>query len=163
MLASGSLAISGHGGGRFYGVMAMGRPLVLKGIRQPTSFYALNVERVVTNPQSEIQDSSHIRVYYFKVEAGTIQRENAGDANTPCRISDSQDIRVYCMYGNVRKLVNRPMLDIANSDNVLISQLKAFSPGDFPHVTETRGDVKSEISSTKICALFLRDSRQQSP
>lgn len=156
MLTSGSLAVSGHAGGRLYGVMAMGRPLVLKGIRQPTSFYALNVERVVTNPQSQIQDCSHIRVYCFKVESGTIQRPNAGDANTPCRISDSRDIRVYCMYGNVRKLVNRPMLEIVNSQDLVIAQLKAFRPGNFPHLTETCGQLASEIPSTKVCALFVR-------
>jgi hypothetical protein len=159
MLASGSLAVSGHGGGRFYGVMAMGRPLVLREIRQPTSFYALNVERVLSNPQSEIKDCSHIRVYYFKVEAGTIDRPNAGDGNTPCRISDSRDVRVYCMYGNVRQLGDRPMLDVVNSDGVVVSQLKAFQPGSFPHLTETCGETRSEIPSAKICALFVRDSK----
>jgi len=157
MLTSGSLAVSGNAGGRLYGVMAMGRPLVLEGIRQPTSFYALNVERVVTNPQSEILDCSHVRVYYFKVEAGTIQRPNAGDANTPCRISDSRDVRVYCMYGNVRKLTGRPMLEVVNSEDVTIAQLKAFRPGDFPHMTETSGSGTSEIPSAKVCALFVRD------
>ena len=126
------------------------------------SFYALNVERVLTNPQSEIQDSSHIRVYYFKVEAGTINAANAGDANTPCRISDSQDVRVYCMYGNVRKLVGRPMLDMVNSDDVVIAQLKAFRPAEFPHVAETSGELRSEVPSTKICALFMRESKEDS-
>jgi len=159
MLAPGALAISGRGGGRFYGVMAMGQPFILKGIRQPTSFYALNVERVTSNPQSQIQDCSHIRVYFFKVEAGTLNRPNAGDANTPCRISDSQDVRVYCMYGVVRNLVNRPMLDVVNSDGVLVSQLKTFNPGDFPHVTERSGGGTSGIPSAKTCALFVRDSR----
>jgi hypothetical protein len=157
MLASGSLAVSGHAGGRLYGVMAMGRPLVLRGIRQPTSFYALNVERVVTNPQSEIRDCSGVRVYYFKVESGTIQRPNAGDANTPCRISDSRDVRVYCMYGNVLKLVGRPMLEIVNSQDLVVAQLKAFRSGDFPHVTETCGEATIEVPSTKMCALFVRD------
>jgi hypothetical protein len=162
MLASGSLAISGHGGGRFYGLMAMGQPLVLHEVRQPTSFYALNVERVLSNPQSQLKDCSHIRIYYFKVEAGTLDRPNAGDDNTPCRIDDSQDVRIYCMYGNVRKLVNRPMLDVVNSDEIMVSQLKAFQPGSFPHLTETSGQVKSEIPSTKVCALFLREPKKGS-
>jgi Pectate lyase superfamily protein len=159
MLCSGSLAISGHGGGRLYGVMAMRQPFILKGIREPTSFYALNVERVLSNPQSQIEDCSHIRIYYFKVEAGTLNRPNAGDDNTPCRIANSRDIRVYCMYGNVRKLKDRPMLDVVNSDDVVVSQLKAFRPGDFPHVTETSGNTHSEVPSTTICALFVRDSQ----
>jgi hypothetical protein len=157
MLARAPFTISGEGGGRFYGVMGMGRQFVLEGLRQPTRFYSLNIERVTTNPQSTIRDCENVRVYYFKVESGTIQRENAGDANTPCRIVDSRDIRVYCMYGNVKKLADRPMLDIADSANVLISQLKAFHPGSFPHITETFDGNRKEISSSKTCALFVRD------
>ena len=161
MLASGLLNIAGNGGGRLYGVMALRQTFILKERRQPMSFYALNIERVLTNPQSEMRDCSHIRVYYFKVESGTLNAKNAGDANTPCRISNSQDVRVYCMYGNVKKLVNRPMLDVVNSDDVMVAQLKAFSPGDFPHVTETWGETKSEIPSSNICALFVRESKGQ--
>jgi hypothetical protein len=67
--------------------MGMGRPFILSGITQPTSFYALNIERVGSNPQSEIRDSSHLRIYFFKVEVETLQRENAGDNNTPGRIA----------------------------------------------------------------------------
>ena len=158
MLTSGSLALSGHGGGQFYGVMAMGRQFVLKGTREPTSFYALNVERIVTNPQSELRDCEHVRVYYFKVESGTIQRPNAGDANTPCRISGSRDVRVYCMYGNVKGLNDRAMLEVQNSQDVVVSQLKAFNPGSFPHLVERRGGEKNEIPSSKTCALFVREA-----
>ena len=158
MLSRGAFDISGNGGGRFYGVMAMGRPLIFNGIHQPTAFYALNVERVTVNPQSEIRDCEGIRVYYFKVEAATIQRPNAGDGNTPARISDSRDVRVYCMYGNVRKLGDRPMLDVVNCSQILVCQLKAFSPGDFPHLVETRGQAKSVVPSSKTCALFLRET-----
>ena len=163
MLAPGTLAISGHGGGRFYGVMAMGRPFILEGIRRPTSFYALNVERVTTDPQSQIRNCSHVRVYFFKVEAGTLNRPNAGDANTPCRISDSQDIRVYCMYGVVRNLGNRPMIEIVNSDDVTVAQLKTFSPSGFPHLIEMNGLEENEIPSSKTCALFVRDSQPWNP
>ena len=63
------------------------------------------------------------------------------------------------MYGNVKKLVDRPMLDVVNSDNVVVSQLKAFQPGGFPHLTETSGEAQTEIPSAKICALFVRDSK----
>ncbi|NLY00626.1 MAG: hypothetical protein GXY83_31400 [Rhodopirellula sp.] len=157
MLTRAAFQISGNGGGRFYGVMSMGRPLILSGIRQPTALYALNVERVTVNPQSEIKNCQGIRVYYFKVEAGTIQRPNAGDGNTPGRISDSQDIRVYCMYGNVRQLGDRPMLDVVDSKEILVSQLKAFSPGDFPHLVEIRGQETFVVPSSTTCALFLRE------
>jgi hypothetical protein len=97
------------------------------------------------------------------VEAGTIQRANAGDGNTPCCIAGSQDVRVYCMYGNVKQLGSRPMLDIVSSDQVVVSQLKAFQSGGFPHVVETFGKAKIEIPSSMTCALFVRDSRQRTP
>jgi hypothetical protein len=152
-----STSLSGQAGGRFYGLMAMGRPLVFRNLRNPTSLYGLNVERITTDPQSEIKDCSHIRVYYFKVEAGTIQRLNAGDGNTPCRISGSRDVRVYCMYGNVMQLDGRPMLDILDSSGISVSQLKAFNSGPFAHVRETDGAKKFEMPSEKTCALFIRD------
>jgi hypothetical protein len=158
MLARGRFHLSGNGGGRFYGVMAMGRPLVLDGLRQPTAFYALNVERVTVNPQSEIKNCEGVRVYYFKVEAGTIQRPNAGDGNTPCRVSDSRDIGIYCMYGNVRQLGDRPMLEVVDSDQVAVSQLRAFRAAEFPHLVEMRGQERKEVPSSRICSLFLRFS-----
>jgi hypothetical protein len=158
MLSRGRFHISGNGGGRFYGVMAMGRPLILSGLRQPTAFYALNVERVTVNPQSQIENCSGVRIYYFKVEAGTIQRPGAGDGNTPCRISDSHDIGVYCMYGNVRQLGGRPMLEVVDSDQVVVSQVKAFRAAEFSHLVEMRGQEKHEVPSSRICALFLRFS-----
>lgn len=157
MLSAGNLALSGHGGGRLYGVMAMGRPFLLTAIVEPAAFYALNVERVVSNPQSEIRDSSRIRLYYFKVEAGTIQRPNAGDANTPCRIVNSRDVRVYCMYGNVVGLEDIPMLELIDSE-VAVCQLKAFRPGNFPHIRETWNQATTEIPSSRLCARFVRES-----
>jgi len=59
--------------------------------------------------------------------------------------------------GNVKRLVNRPMIDIVNSQDLVIAQLKAFRPGDFPHLTETSDEVTSEIPSARACALFVRD------
>ncbi|MEQ2009998.1 MAG: glycosyl hydrolase family 28-related protein [Limisphaerales bacterium] len=161
-LAPGTLMLSGHGGGRFYGVKTLGGPLVVAGVTQPTAFYALNVEREVTNPQSEIKDSAHIRIYYFKVEAGNVQPENEGGANTPVRIARSHDVRIHCMAGRVRRLGDRPMLDIVDSDAVVVTQLKTFQPSSFPHLRETRGQVKHEMPSSQPCALFVRDTRSVS-
>ena len=138
-------------------------PLVVKGIHEPLSFYALNVERKGTNPQSEFTDCSHVRIFYFKVEAGTVNAPNAGDANTPGRISKSSDARVYCMYGNVKKLEDRPMLEVVDSTDIVVSQLKSFQPGSFPHVTETFRQGKISIPSSKTCALFVRDDKQRQP
>lgn len=158
MLAGGlPRSITGHGGGRLYGVMNMGRQLILEGLTNPLSIYAFNVERVTTNPQSVIRNCRHLRIYYFKVEAGTLGQ--GGDGNTPGAILDSEDVRIYCMYGNVRNLGDRPMLDVVNSDGIVVSQLKAFQPGGFPHITETLGNAKHQIASSKTCSLFVRESK----
>jgi hypothetical protein len=47
---------------------------------------------------------------------------------------------------------------VVNSDGIMVSQLKAFRPDTFPHLMETYGQSRSEIPSTKICALFMRDA-----
>jgi hypothetical protein len=160
MLAPARMQFSSTGGGRIYGAMARGGPMVFRGLRQPLGFYALNVERVSQDPQSWLDDCRHVRIYFFKVEAGTVNRGNHPDANTPCRIQDSQDIRVYCMQGVVRHLpVDRPMMEIIDSDDVQITQLQTFSRGGFPHLVETDGAKKSELPSSHSCAFFLRGQR----
>ncbi|MBN2450263.1 MAG: hypothetical protein JXR77_07730, partial [Lentisphaeria bacterium] len=63
----------------------------------------------------------------------------------------------YCMYGVVRKLQeDRPMLDIADSRDILVAQLRTFSPGAFPHLVETFGEERHVVPSSSACALFLR-------
>lgn len=42
--------------------------------------------------------------------------------------------------------------------DVTKSQWKAFAPGDFPHLIETRGPQKSTVPSSKTCALFVRET-----
>jgi hypothetical protein len=51
------------------------------------------------------------------------------------------------------------MLEVVNSDGILVSQLKAFAAAGFPHLREVRGNDRVEVPSTKPCAVFLRDAR----
>jgi hypothetical protein len=158
MLAPAKMKVSQNGGGRIYGAMARGGPMVFKGTVQPLSFYALNVERISRNPQSTFDGCKHVRIFFFKVEAGTVNRPGNIDANTPCRISDSEDVRIYCMYGVVRDLTpERPMLEVIDSKDVHVSQLQTFSPGDFPHLIEAHRNNNLTIPSTVTCALFERE------
>jgi hypothetical protein len=151
---------SGNAGGKLHAMVAMREQFLIENVRNPLAFYSLNVERVTQNPQSIISNSKNIRVYYFKVEAGTTNmgQTGGGDENTPVLIEDSEDVRVYCMYGNVKGLSSdRPMLEIVNSRNIMASQVKAFFPDVFPHIRETIGSVQNSIPSSKICALYIRD------
>ena len=65
--------------------------------------------------------------------------------------STMQNVTVYA-DGAVRQLGDRPMLEVANSNRIVVSQLKAFSPGDFPHLIETRGQEAFAVPSSKTCA-----------
>jgi hypothetical protein len=151
---------TGNAGGKIHAMMAMGDQFRIENVKNPLSFYSLNVERVTQNPQSVIRNSKKIRIYYLKVEAGTRNRgeTGGGDENIPAAIKASEDVRVYCMYGNVKGLSrDRPMLEVINSRDVIVSQLKAFSPDLFPHLRETFGGAQYLIPSSKICALYVRN------
>jgi hypothetical protein len=50
------------------------------------------------------------------------------------------------------------LAEIVNSERVLVAQLKAFAPGDFPHLVETRGQDTCAVPSSKTCALFVREA-----
>jgi hypothetical protein len=160
-LSSGRPAFNGNGGGKFYGFGAMSKPFILEGITQPTSFYALNVERVQQNPQSEIRNCSNIRIYYFKVEAGSLNssiEDDLRDANTPCRIIDSTNITIYCMTGVVLKLrEHQAMLSLVESNDIKLVHIKSFQAGLFPQVREMKGGMTFEVAPEKIASLYLRE------
>ncbi|TWT79196.1 Pectate lyase superfamily protein [Planctomycetes bacterium CA13] len=163
MLAPAKMRVSKNGGGRIYGAMARGGPMIISGTAQPLSFYALNVERVGHDPQSTFDGCTHIRIYFFKVEAGTVNRAEHPDANTTCRIIRCSDVRVYCMNGVVRHMKDRPMIEVIDSDDIQISQLQTFSPGDFAHLMETRGEHRFTLPSSKMCSLFIRGNEHVEP
>ncbi len=153
--------IKENGGGRLYGASAMSQPFILEGITQPTTFYALNVERVHQDPQSEIRNCKNIRLFYLKVEAGTINssiEDDLQDANTPCRISNSENISIYCMTGVVIKLrEDQAMLSVVDSENIKLAHIKSFHPGAFPQVREVRKNETIEVPADKIASLYIRE------
>ncbi len=133
---------------------------VVEGTRRPFALYSLNVERITKNPQAIIRNARSVRIYYFKVEAGTrnMGDTGGGDENVPGCIENSREIRIYCMYGNVKGLSgDRAMLEVIDSRNVLVAQLKAFFPSVFPHIKETIGYETHSLPSSRICALYLRN------
>jgi hypothetical protein len=160
MHARGRYAFSGNAGGRLYAISAMGDQFLVENVRNPLSFYSLNVERVTHNPQAVIRNSQKIRIYYYKVEAGTRNagETGGGDENTPGSVQNSRDVHIYCMYGNVKGLAaSQPMLEIVDSKNIVVSQLKAFFPDVFPHLKEVIGTAEQTLPSLRQCALYIRD------
>jgi hypothetical protein len=160
LMAPARLRVTGNGGGRFCGVTGIRQGFQVDGTRQPAAFYALNVERIRTNPQSEIRNARQVRIYYLKVEAtptgyGVGVAENTG--NTPLAIVDSNDVRLYCVNGNVVTAEKRPMVDLVNSRQVLVSHAKSFKTGDFPQLRETfQGEVIT-VPSDRASALLIRE------
>jgi hypothetical protein len=152
-----------NGGGRFYATRSIGgrgTTKLFEETSQPIAMYALNVERVTKNPQSYIKNCSNISIFYLKSEAspvgfGVDGGSNSG--NTPLSIINSTNIRLYCVNGNVQTAEKRPVIEIVDSSNIMISQIKSNRSGDFPQVREKAGESVFEIPSDRAVALFIRD------
>jgi hypothetical protein len=161
--ASAQLKFTENGGGHFYSFRGAGRGsngALFEGTRQPIHLYTLNVERRTTNPQSFIKNVKGFRLYYFKAEASPVGYAVDGGpdtGNTPLAIFDSEDVKIYCASGNVLTRNQRPFIDVVNSRNVMISQVKSFKTDDFPQIRETLGSETAEIPSQFFAALYLRD------
>jgi hypothetical protein len=161
--ASGQIKFTSNGGGQFYAMRSIGGrggAALIEGNGQPVSLYTLNIERRTTNPQSFVKNVKGLRIYYFKAEAtpyGWSVDGGPDTGNTPLAIIDSEDVKLYCACGNVLTSKQRPFIDVVNSRDVLISQVKSFKTDDFPQVRETFGTTTTEIASNKIAALYLRD------
>jgi hypothetical protein len=149
-----SYTFSGNGGGRIYGLLG---GINISGNTMPISLYSYNVERIQVNPMSIIQNAKNVKIFYLKVEAGTIQNSSGTDYNTPMKVLNSENIRIYCVSGNVTTISQRPMVDVVNSTDVMVSQAKSFKTGDFPNLRETIGSVSVEIPSATMAALYLRN------
>lgn len=160
--ASGRMKFTENGGGRFYamrGIGGQGEGL-FEGTQMPVHLYTLNIERRTANPQAFVRNVKSLRIYYLKCEASPVGYHVDGGpdtGNTPLAIFESNDVKVYCASGNVLTSKQRPFIDVVNSRNVLVSQIKSFKTDDFPQVRETIGDQVMEISSEKTVALFIRD------
>jgi hypothetical protein len=157
-----------NGGGRFYAMRGIGggrgedAGKLFEGTRQPITLYTLNIERRTINPQSYIRDVKGFRLFFLKAEAspdGYAVDGGPNTGNTPLAIFDSEDVRVYCATGNVTTIEQRPFIDVVNSRNVLLAQIRSSSnrAGNFPNVRETFEGKTMEIPSTRIAALFIRD------
>ncbi len=160
VMAPAQLRITGNGGGRFCGVTGIGRGFRVEGTKERVAFYSLNVERISTNPQSEIRGAQNVRIFYLKVEAaphGYGSGVAVGTGNTPLGIFDSTDVRVYCVNGNVVTSEKRPMVDIVDSRRVVVFHAKSFRTGEFGQVRETWAGKTTEIASDRAAALLIRD------
>jgi hypothetical protein len=115
------------------------------------AYYALNIERVVANPQSEIRNARNVRIYYFKAEAGS---SGANSRNTPLRIVNSQNIAVYACSGNITLENDRGVVEMVDSTDVMLTNLKSFHAGRFYTLTEKLGDAIFTVPSDTAVGLF---------
>lgn len=161
--SGGQIKFTPNGGGRFYamrGIGGRGGSALIEGNGQPVSLYTLNIERRTTNPQAFIRNVKGFRLYYLKSEASPVGYAVDGGpdtGNSPLAVFDSEDVRIYCACGNVLTSAKRPFIDVVNSRNVLITQVKSFKTADFPQIRETYEGRSMEIPSTRTAALFIRN------
>jgi len=156
VFCEGSLSFSGNGGGRFYGMPKM---KTIGGNIAPLSIYSYNVERGNTNPMSEIKNAKNINIYYFKVEAGTVSSGTGKDFNTPVKIIDSENIRLYSVTGVTKTIEDRPIVDVVNSQNVMVALVKSLdtSTSSAPAINETVGSEKTLFERNKALCMFIRN------
>jgi hypothetical protein len=133
-----SYSITGSGGGRWYVVNREEgwftrhtgnrehRQLLVKDTTEPLALYSLNTERIMADYQAEIRNAKNVSIYYYKSEAGILGKHNTF---TPVlKISDSDNISVYNMGGNVRLSDQKSMVTIENSINVKVTCAKSAKP-----------------------------------
>ncbi len=157
--------VTGNGGGRWYAVNAYEgqlatttdhtdyRRLLVEGTTEPLAIYAFNVERVRATPQSEIRNANHVRIYYYKSEAGTF----GGDHNTPLRIVDSSDVAVHCVSGVIALEDGSPVVEVVNSPDVEVTQVKSFRSGGFLTLKETLGADSVTVPGNTRVVLYRRN------
>ena len=138
----------------FHGVRGIGRQNVMRGLRNPISLYAFNIERVGTNPQSLFMDCQHLRIFYSKSKRAP---SIAGAMPTrPPRLNPAKMFASTACMGTFG-LQDRPMLRIVESDDIVVSQLSAFRSSNFPHLIETYGSERNS-SLQRTPAPFVRHS-----
>ncbi len=161
--------VSGHGGGRWYAVNAYEgqlapttmhpeyRRLLVEGTVEPLALYGFNVERVRATPQSEIRNAQHVRIYYYKSEAGTA----GGDRNTPLRIVNSSDIAVHSVSGSIDLEAGQPVVEIVDSHDIVVTQAKSFRASNFLSLKETIAGGSVTVPSDTRVVLYRRQSAKR--
>lgn len=131
--------IDDSGGGRWYNTCAEWhklryttahnnyRAFYVENTTEPFSLYSLNVERVRTEPQAEINNASNINIYSFKAEAGGSSGANTTQQpNVPLRINNSNKINLYSGTGKVELEEDEGIVEMNNCVNSKILHVKSF-------------------------------------
>jgi hypothetical protein len=155
-IAHQTFRIEGNGGGKWYGVNSREggmtritgdpayRKILIQNTQEPLAIYALNVERVLASPQCEIVGCTNVSIYYFKAESGP----------DPIRIRNSRTIAIYCGSGLVILKDGGSFIDVENTDDVLITQVKSFRSLEGTATVRVRNRQTMVIPSASSCTLF---------
>ncbi|MBI2269336.1 MAG: T9SS type A sorting domain-containing protein [Bacteroidetes bacterium] len=159
------LKLSGStAGGHFYGFTAENnaikkitgnanyRAVKIDNTKEPIRFYAYNSERIYSTIQFEIKNSSDVEIYYLKSEA------NASDGQAlPLSISNSDNVRLFCLSGNINIVNNRGLVEVNTSTNVFVSTIKSsqIASGCF-NLKEVQGTSTYTVAYDKNMNVFHR-------
>jgi hypothetical protein len=153
-VTAGNVVITGNGGGRWYAFMNVGSQLLVDRTTQALRMYATNPERS-KDPQWEIRNAENVQLYYVKTEAGT-------DGHSVMRsllITDSKNISAYGSTGNVdlKNSGGMSMIEVANSNDVLITHVQPFRGGEgWYSFRERKDNAEVTIDPAMKLALFKR-------
>jgi hypothetical protein len=118
------IKITGNGGGKWYAIGSDEwgerftghtdyRHLLVEGTSEPLSFYSLNIERSLSQPQAEFRNARNVTVYHLKSEHN----------QTALLINHSKNIQVFGYGGNASPLAGRPIFAVHDSDDVYIANV----------------------------------------
>ncbi|MBV5343386.1 hypothetical protein JZU68_07180, partial [bacterium] len=73
--------------------------------------------------------------------------------------TDSENIRIYGVAGVAKTIEDRPMVDVLNSQNVMVALVKSLdtSTSSAPAINETVGIVKTVFERNKALCMFIRN------
>jgi len=124
-----AVLISETGGGRWYGFHGEWTRLrfntdqddyhaiEVSNTSNPLSFYALNVERVRSEPQISLENANNVSFYSLKAEANVFNGSNI-EQNDIIHINDSDNVRLVSLIGNYSPNSGSSALRVSNSSNI---------------------------------------------
>jgi hypothetical protein len=167
------ILIDGHGGGRWYNALmhykfAQGpdhRHVLVRGTREPLTFYMLNPEHSAADYMVELDDVRNLDIFAVKSET---LGANGPKALTPFLIRNSRDFRVVGHGGNACPPEGRPLYRIENCVNFVLANFgyQRYEPGadpaTWPFVEEIGRDGRRVTTPGAECFVaYQRDETMQ--
>lgn len=170
--------ITGHGGGRWYGVVQHGgfgtvaepeaRHLLVDGTTEPLTFYSLHCQHLVPRggPQCEVRGAANVTIYSLKSEMTStpsqVEDIAAEDMSIVFGVNESAAFFISGVEGMIQTAPDHGLFEVRDSHDVTIVNLARrdswarWDLGTWYFVREDLGGTESHIDATHVLRLFRR-------